>query len=311
MSWLSAAIGAVGDLFATNQANAANAAALEKQMDFNKEVMQNRHQWEVQDLRAAGLNPLMSTTSPTGTLSAPNSAPAQKANFAQSAAALAQINIADKQAEAALNSSKADLHNAKTNEINANTAAVAQEQEQIKNQNDFRIASEQINIAMRDLDIRKRLADADISLKDQQKIYQEIQNNYAGDIAQAELDYKVQEIVLAAETAAASIELMRKQGRAADAAALESETKAYLNERIANLTDKQADELSFKLYTDQERWKGEKPKREREAYEQEAYNKWRRTPIGTITFGAGVILDDVFHNFSAGGRLGNTNFHTR
>lgn len=58
--WLAAAGSALGGLaatedqqnFATNSAATANA--------FTKEQLQNRHQWEVNDLRAAGLNPILS-----------------------------------------------------------------------------------------------------------------------------------------------------------------------------------------------------------------------------------------------------------
>lgn len=90
MGWFEFASSALGSIFGaatenrnTDAVNAANAQALERQIAANKETMQNRHQWEVADLRAAGLNPLMSTTSPTGTLSAPNASPAQKSNSAQ------------------------------------------------------------------------------------------------------------------------------------------------------------------------------------------------------------------------------------
>lgn len=247
LGWLTDVAGAALDWFATDEANSANARALESQMAFNREVMQNRHQWEVEDLRKAGLNPLMSTTSPTGTLSAPNSSPAQKANLAQSAAAFANIDIARKNAEAQLNSSKADLANARTNEINANTAKAAMENDVIRAQNDFRIASEQINIAERDLDLRKRLADADVDLKTAQSVFQKIQNFYAPKIQQAELDYRVQQIMLEAATAYASIELMRKQGNMADAQALESSTRSRLNIEMAGLTDSQRRQIDQQI----------------------------------------------------------------
>lgn len=41
-------------------ANAANLASVQQQIAFQREAMQNRHQWEVSDLRAAGLNPILS-----------------------------------------------------------------------------------------------------------------------------------------------------------------------------------------------------------------------------------------------------------
>lgn len=41
----------------TNEANAQSAA---KANEFTKEMMKNRHQWEVNDLKAAGLNPILS-----------------------------------------------------------------------------------------------------------------------------------------------------------------------------------------------------------------------------------------------------------
>lgn len=41
-------------------ANAANLASVQQQIAFQRESMQNRHQWEVADLRKAGLNPILS-----------------------------------------------------------------------------------------------------------------------------------------------------------------------------------------------------------------------------------------------------------
>ena len=107
MDWLGAALGVAGDLFGQSSALDAQNAMMEKQMQFNREVMQNRHQWEVNDLRSAGLNPLMSVTSPTGTLSAPTPSNVPKMNLAQSAAALSQISINQKMADAAMTNAKA------------------------------------------------------------------------------------------------------------------------------------------------------------------------------------------------------------
>lgn len=117
MDWLgigSAVAGLAGDLFSASSANSLQSDMFNKQLEFNREVMQNRHQWEVEDLRQAGLNPLMSVTSPTGTLSAPSAPSAHKADVSNSALALGQLQIADKQAEAQLISAKASAKNADT-----------------------------------------------------------------------------------------------------------------------------------------------------------------------------------------------------
>lgn len=51
---------AVGSIITTSQTNKANAKEAAKSRDFTREEMQNRHQWEVSDLRKAGLNPILS-----------------------------------------------------------------------------------------------------------------------------------------------------------------------------------------------------------------------------------------------------------
>lgn len=45
---------------AFDTANAFNASEAQKQRDFEVDFFQHRHQWEVGDLRAAGLNPILS-----------------------------------------------------------------------------------------------------------------------------------------------------------------------------------------------------------------------------------------------------------
>lgn len=112
MDWLGFGASVLGGLFESASASDAYSnqmAMLERQIEANKETMQNRHQWEVNDLRQAGLNPLMSVASPTGTLSAPSPASVQKANIAQSALALGQLNIQEKFAKAAQTSANADM----------------------------------------------------------------------------------------------------------------------------------------------------------------------------------------------------------
>ena len=53
------ALGAVGDLLGTGISSAASSYFLKKQYEYNKDLYQNRYQWTVQDLRKAGLNPVL------------------------------------------------------------------------------------------------------------------------------------------------------------------------------------------------------------------------------------------------------------
>ena len=55
MSWLPAVAGFAGSLFSSS----ANQASAQASMDFQREVLQNRNQWMVEDLRKAGLNPIL------------------------------------------------------------------------------------------------------------------------------------------------------------------------------------------------------------------------------------------------------------
>lgn len=195
MSFLGSAAGAVtgsvGEYFGASSANALQQSMFDRQMAFNRDVMQNRHQWEVEDLKKAGLNPLLSATSPTGTLSAPGAPSAVKANYSQSAQALASLSIQNKQAEAQLASSEAARLNA----------------ESLKRKTDFETGS-QFDFAksswQSDFNIRKSLADSSVSTaSEQQKLiqaqtmYQKIQNVYAPYLNELNLSQGQQAMALA------------------------------------------------------------------------------------------------------------------
>ena len=55
-------INAVGGIWANNQNSAA--AALDR--DFQREVLKNRNQWQAEDLKKAGINPILTAGSPSG-----------------------------------------------------------------------------------------------------------------------------------------------------------------------------------------------------------------------------------------------------
>ena len=94
-----AAIGAgIGGALATDDAQNFASAEAAASRGFTKEQLQNRHQWEVADLRKAGLNPMLSAMK--GAPSIGGSAQAvSNANAAQDAASLTSSAAQAKQIE--------------------------------------------------------------------------------------------------------------------------------------------------------------------------------------------------------------------
>lgn len=68
----SSLVGLVGGIFGQSQANRANRDLAQEQMNFQKHMSDSAHQREVNDLRAAGLNPILSAnagaSSPPGAM---------------------------------------------------------------------------------------------------------------------------------------------------------------------------------------------------------------------------------------------------
>ena len=76
-AWLPAAIGGFASLLGGKRANVASAKQAQINRDFQERMSSTAHQREVQDLRAAGLNPILSATGGSGA-STPSGSTAQQ-----------------------------------------------------------------------------------------------------------------------------------------------------------------------------------------------------------------------------------------
>lgn len=64
---IGAGLSAAASIYGANKQASAADAANNKQIAWQREAMQNRHQWEVEDLRKAGLNPILSANAGAST----------------------------------------------------------------------------------------------------------------------------------------------------------------------------------------------------------------------------------------------------
>lgn len=130
MSWLAPLVGGGMSAFGQYQANQQNAQIADKQMQFQANMSNTAHQREVNDLKAAGLNPILSANAGAST---PTGAGAVMENTlaasAQSAKDMVQMKMQQEmqQAQMAQIAAGIDSTMATTRNTNMDTAKKAQE----------------------------------------------------------------------------------------------------------------------------------------------------------------------------------------
>lgn len=134
-----AVIGAGSSIWGANQSNSAAFEMQANSINAQREFMQNRHQWEVEDLRKAGLNPILSATNSAGgsisgataNVTAPDISGALN-KIANSAFAKKQTELLEKELQVKQDNAKANLTNADANQINSEARMIEAHNDQIK-----------------------------------------------------------------------------------------------------------------------------------------------------------------------------------
>lgn len=145
---LSPIISVAGSLFGQKQAQSYNSAASAQQNEWNKENYKNRYQWSTQDMRSAGLNPILAATNGIGgSVAGASAASVQAMNYGSSVSSAMSSDAQSNSASAAKQQAKV-AENLSTSQIEKNIA----ERDLLENTNNGQVirnglAANELNLA--------------------------------------------------------------------------------------------------------------------------------------------------------------------
>ncbi len=172
-------LGLAGDFLGASMAQSAQGSAIaankemqQRNIDWEREQLQNKHQWEVGDLRRAGLNPILSATTGSSAVSAgtPSATPVKPdLQISRTLEAIAHSSLMKKQQESVdyqneteRIKAEADMLRSKQEEARTNSIIGANEAQaslynmsadQIKQLTPLKVAYEKANIKKTEQDI--------------------------------------------------------------------------------------------------------------------------------------------------------------
>lgn len=170
--------GLMGNMFssaAEGDAFSNQASLMQRQFELNREMMNRRHQWEVWDLKEAGLNPILSALNGAPSMASTGLAQMQQRktpefDFSKAANALASSALAQKQTKLA-------EYNSQTERIKADADMIRARQEEAKTQSAIELNQSQstlnlktVEMADKNFELQKIFTDANVREIDQRII---------------------------------------------------------------------------------------------------------------------------------------------
>lgn len=158
-SWLSAGLGVAGGLFQANQANSAAAQA----NAWNVENFKNRYQWSMEDMKKAGLNPILAATQGIGgSVNGASAAGISGTDFgASTIAAGSQANSAKKMADLAASKTGAEIELLRAEASNQSSSASLNRLNTTFLQNTLQRRMEKLDLEVENLRKEGKSIDAD------------------------------------------------------------------------------------------------------------------------------------------------------
>lgn len=222
-------LGIAGDLFGASMASDAQSSAIqanremqERNIEWEREQLQNKHQWEVADLRAAGLNPILSAPNASSAVSAgsPSNTPVKpEFQLSRTLEAISHSALMKKQTDLQEYGLETDRINAMANMKKARVDEANAPSARSLNEMQSGWYSMQTELARTEWPFKQAMYEANIN-KTQQDVLNSIR------LVTAQVDYFAKAGDAQLTQAAASMENARAQSRIAAAHELNAQVNA-------------------------------------------------------------------------------------
>lgn len=286
-------LGIAGDLFGASMAADAQSSAMqanremqERNIQWEKEQLTHKHQWEVEDLRAAGLNPILSAPNASSAVSAgvPSNTPVKpEFQLSRSLEALSHSALMKKQTDLQEYGLETDRINAMANMKKARVDEATAPS--VRGLNDMQSGwySMQTELARTEWPFKQAMYEANIN-KTQQDVLNSIR------LVTAQVDYFEKSGDAALINAAAAQESAHAQSRIAAAHELNAQVNAQNGEVRRQVDLALEGKATAETKEAYQRLEANKWQVEKDKAHNPAASNYKGSPANSLFFGIGEVL---------------------